>query len=459
MHINNYKRFRDRVRMVLAVDHNGRAGNFFFLSIFDQHEEILTCPWLHYVHSYAITGLGEGKTDSKTAHAYWTQESYFRLIYNDINEQTQAQIIKFGGDPSATIDRSEVRRVFDNLISTTEEVLPEDLIIASYYAYAIGVGRDVEQIKYILVSDAISLRTESWSQGFSGRVVNYVIRTYRDPIVVQLIRDPRAALASSNHQWVNSLGNMYGIHWGNYWNRLKRLMKLDFDFDSVFSFGCWIVYFRIGYNSIESLKSRFSNYFIVVRNEDLNLNFVETMEVLCKKLDIKYLDEWQTPVSYVPTMVGKSWTGGGAYNSANQTNQTGPLENDSDLVAKSISGPNEYVTRRWRTRMAANEIFLCEWFLEQEFQKYGYEFLYHNPENRSKSRLLKNLFTPLRGELPKAEWVFMGAKSGGVAEFLDRLFFSATFIPFYILSRVAILRLLKKGAALEKQELSRSNPL
>ncbi len=431
------------MRPILCIDHNGRAGNGFFQTIFDQHSEILTCPWVHYAHSYAISGLGEREIDAKDAHKYWIENSYFKYIFNDLDEKLSAEIIKFGGDPNAPINRDIARSVFKDIVLYHERITPKLLILASYFAYAHSVGRDLSVVKFVLLTDAISLRTENWFDGISGKVVDYVMDNYCEPVVIQLQRDPRAAFASSVHQSVNELSNMYGIRFGNYFRRLIRLINLDLDtgFDSIFVFGTWIVYFRKTFEAIEAVKSRYTGKILVIRNEDLNLNFIETVTKFCDFLGVELSEQWKKPKEFVPTMLAMPWKGTGAYNNAYQKFHYGPLPNDTDIASQSVIGPNSYVTQRWRKRLLPTEIFLIEWLLEDEFRAYDIQPLYLNLEKRQTLRFILNAFIPLSGELPTLKWIKNGKFAGGVGEVLNRLFFAITYSPFYVVARVALFRL------------------
>jgi hypothetical protein len=259
--------------------------------------------------------------------------------------------------------------------------------------------------------------------------------------MVELVRDPRASFASTNHQYVNSLGNMYGIHWGNYWRSVGRMARARFDWDGVFVFGFLLMYFYQAYLGIERQIARYPKHFMRVRNEDLNLNFAATTKSICDWLGVKTAAQWAGP-DYVPTMVGRAWTGTGAYNSAYQTAVHGPLVNDSDHIARKVAGPNEYVTRRWRTRLAPHEIYLVEWVLRDEIERYGYDFVELGADNHTTGQFLRRLIKPLRGELPTLSWIRRG-RNLGWREVADRIFFALSFPPFYIGNRLQFFRLMR----------------
>lgn len=68
-----------------VINYAGHAGNGFFQTLFDEHPEVLSIPWIHYCTSYFTSEFGEAKeVDSEKAHAFWSTKSYFRLFYNEL---------------------------------------------------------------------------------------------------------------------------------------------------------------------------------------------------------------------------------------------------------------------------------------------------------------------------------------------------------------------------------------
>lgn len=399
---------------------------------------------MHYVYSYLVTEYGEStQYDAQHVLKHWPSTTYFGLLYHDLDESRSALIRKMGGDPGAEIDRAAVRRTFDGLLQRQDTISRHELVLAIFFSYAAGLGRDPSVIRYVLCPDSISLRGESAMSGFSGKVVDFVINDFPLARLIHLERDPRAGFASSNHQFVNQLGNMYGLRAGQFWQRLARLHLRDFDWDSVFVFGFWLIYFRQTYKAIMRKRADYPGRFLTVRNENLNLNFVPTMRWLSGELGIDWLEQWSG--DFVPTMLGRPWTGTGAYNNQYQTHRYGPLRNDSDRVARRVSGPNAYVTQRWRARMKPNEILIIEALLADEIEHFGYDPLYWKKEgeDRSFGRLRAALWRPLKGELPTLRWLFDGLRVGG-RDFLDRLFYLFTFPILYFESRRVFLAIVRE---------------
>ena len=447
--MSEFERFCKQVNLLLVIDHAGRAGNGFFQTIFDCHPQVLACPWMHYVYSYLLTEYGDAELlDAGHVRASWPQTTYFSLLYHELDEPRAALIRKMGGDPAGELDRAAVRRTFDDLLQARETISRRELVAAIFFSYAKGLGRDPEVIRYILCPDSISLRGESVMSGFSGKVIDHAVNDFPEARLIHLERDPRAGFASSNHQFINQLGNMYGLRAGSFRQRLGRLRSRDFDWDSVFVFGFWLLYFRQTCKAVMRKRAEYPERFLTVRNEDLNLDFVPTMQRLSAELGIDWLADWND--DFTPTMLGKPWAGTGAYNNRYQTYRYGPLRNDPDHVASSVSGPNAYVTQRWRSRLAPREILLVEALLAEEIEHFGYELLYWKGEARSPGRLRAALWRPLKGELPTPRWILDGLRVSG-RDFLDRLFYLLVFPVFYVEARRIFLAILREGDIFEIQ--------
>jgi hypothetical protein len=436
--IKAFEEFQNRVGLICLIDHHGRAGNGFVLSIFDQHPEVLTCPWIHYDYTYAMEFLGMSNTyPSCLVKSIWPQKAYYRYLYNELTPDMAAALIKPGGDPSAPVNRKEVRRVFDLIVEQGDVITRKQLIQASYFSYAMGVGRDLQKIKYIMISSAISLRTETPLTGFQGRMIDFMAEDFKDLKLFCLVRDPRAQFASTYHQFINTRGNAYGIFPGNYFIELIRSFELNLRMDSGCIFMHFLSYMASASRTVYRKLTQYADRAYIIRNEDLNLNFIPTIDKICRWLNIHILDSWKSN-KYEPTMVGRPWRGTGAYNSRYQTVTNGPLENDPDTVANRITGPNEYVTRRWRFRLKRNEIELMEFLFYDELRFHGYDFYLPLKKRRSINTLLTRLLKPFSGEWPTFRWILKGKEIGPGAS-AQRLWYAFSFLPFYVLSRVRFL--------------------
>ena len=434
-------RFLEETSLVAVLDHSGRAGNSFFLTVFDQHPQVLCCPLVHYLYSYILTELGDAREYDTSRVRWFVQErSYHRLVFQDVSQESGALIHKIGGDPAAAVDREHLRRTFDDLLGDRQTISRRELVLLPYLAYAVALGRRPEDVRYVMVSDAVSLREESVCSAFSGRVVEAMVADFSQARLISLVRDPRATFASPRHQFVNSLGNMYGIKLGNALRRMAQLLRRDLDPDSCCVYLYWLMYISQASRTVYRKKRSHAEQFLTVRNEDLNTRFVETLDGICDWLGVETLDCWSDE-GYEPTMLGQPWAGMGAYNSRYQPNVHGPLRNDPDEVSRKVTGPNEYVTRRWRTRLNAREIELIERLFREEIVDLGYEILHDDPSRSDLRCFLRTALLPFEGELPSLRWLRAGLGLG-LREFADRCFYAAVLPPYYVASRLILMDLM-----------------
>lgn len=447
---SSWRRFRERVGAIIVLDHAGRAGNSFFLSVFDQHPDVLSCPLIQYTYSYALTLFGEHSCiPAEKIRDLWTREYYFRLLLDPMDDDKAALIHRFGGEPDAPLDRALIGRVFDKQLEAQTNLSRRDLCLLTFFCYALGAGRDVERVRFVMLSDSISLRFERALDGFSGSVVDHIVSDFPAARLIHLVRDPRAGFASLNHQYVNQLGNMFGLRRGHWRVRYARLRRADLDWDSVFVFGFWIIYFLTAWEAITRMKRTYPTHFMTVRNEDMNCAFVPTMSVLAHDLGIAFHAPWAAGTAFLPTLLGRPWHSAGAYNNRYQTKHSGPLANDPDAVSRRAVGPNVYVTKRWRTRLKRNEIAILEHCFAEEIAAGGYDFIATGSDERGRLAMFRKvLWQPLAGELPTLGWITRG-RAEGMGEVLDRLFYAATFVPFSLIARLVLERLLRERGVIE----------
>ena len=435
-----FSRFSKQTNLIFVFDHVGRSGNGFVLGIFDQHPEVMTSHWVHYVYSYIVTEFGEAsELDSKAAYEFMLNRSYFQFVFKELNEEIRGHIYKVGGDPDTPYDRELCRRVFKDIVLAEETISRRDLVLASYYATLVGMGRDASQMKYVMVADSVSLRTENVIDGFSGKVMQAALHDFPDLKAISLVRDPRAMFASNRHQFVNVLGNMYGVTFRNVLQKMKQLFRRDFQmYSTVWPF--WFTYGAATTRCIYKLRRENPAHFRVLKNEDLNLHFHETIKLVCDWLGIGPAPEWSDD-PYEPTSMGRPWMGTGAYNSRYQSKTNGALENDSKSVAEKSAGPNAHVTKRWRKKMAPHESRLIEILFREELEDLGYEKV-DSPV--AEDSFLRCLYKPFNGELPTLSWLRRGFEEGG-SEGRNRLFYSLVFPAFYVASRAVIFKMYREG--------------
>ncbi len=438
--LEQIKKKIQELNLVAVLDYSGRGGNAFFLTIFDQHPEVLCCPLMHYTYSYLLTEFGaQSKIPADVAKQFLKTKSYFRLLYNEPVGETKDLIYRLGLDPEvgmAVINRKILHELFEKFFLDKNIVTRKELALLPLLIYAAAAGRDISKIKYALLSDAISLRSENVKVSFSGQVIDVLLIDFPKAKLIDIVRDPRATFASPRHQFVNALGNMYALKPGCFFSRLVMLMSKNIRQDSGCVYLYWLMYIAQAYRTLNSKKQQYTNTFFTVKNEDLNLNFVQTLNGLVEWLKVEFLDKWHEE-QYHPTILGHPWKGVGAYSNRYQPSTFGLLENDSDEVASKAIGPNKYVTERWKYRLNSREIELTERLFYDQLKDFKYESIYDKRNRTDIHCLIRTSLLPFQGEMPTCKWIINGRKVSWKT-FMERLYYTITFFPFYIISRMVL---------------------
>lgn len=425
------------INLIASFDVSGRGGNIFFLSIFDRHPAVAGCALVQYTYSYIDAQFGQSRSiDASEAHRFVTQKAYSRLLYNEPEGAIADMIARLGGSPNTAFDRAAFRAMIDDFFRSRQTVSRRELVAIPMLAYAAALGRNLDLIRYVIVGDAVSTRKENAVTGFSADIVEWVLADFPDAKLVRLIRDPRATFASPRHQFVNSFGNMYALEPGNYFSRLRDLLALKLTSENGTVYLYWLLYIKQAEIATRRKLRKHPRNFITAINEQLNTNFPAAMSDLAGWLGIAFEPDWSSN-DFAPTVMDAPWLGTGAYNSRYQKAVHGLLSNDPDDVAARVTGPNEYVTRRWRTRLSRREIELIEHLFREEMAEYGYDILHDRPGISDLESLLRTSLLPFVGEMPTMRWLRTGW-SLGLKEFWRRLFYTLTFPPFYVSSRAAL---------------------
>lgn len=428
-----------RINLLCVLDHSGRSGNGFFLTVFDQHPEVISCPLIHYTYSYMHAKFpGENTIDAAAAWDFATEESYFRYVYQPPEGDVAEMILRMGGETDADIDRGMARRVFDTYMSSRKTVSRRELAALPLIAVAVARGRDLRQLRYVILSDAVSLKTENVLEGFSGDVVDHILEDWPDAKLVSLVRDPRSTYASSRHQFVNSLGNNYALTPKTFFVRLSELLHRDFQMEIGNVWLFWLLFLVETERTIERKKAQYSKNFVTLRNEDLNLSFSPTIKRLSEWLGISGdFAPWHSG-DFKPTMVGSVWKGTGAYNSRYQRFTDGILPNDPDALTGQLGKPNKIVTERWRSKLRHGEKVLIERLMGEEMAAYAYVREFDNPNHSDFRVVVGAVFRPFSGEFPTWRWLKLGTKKGA-GEVVNRFSYGALMLPFAIVSRMFLL--------------------
>ena len=87
------------VPVIVVLDH-ARAGNSFFVRLFDQHPNILTIPIVGYL-PYVLENLfdSHGTITGKIAYNYLLESTDVRKVFSELTDEIKTEIIRLGDDP------------------------------------------------------------------------------------------------------------------------------------------------------------------------------------------------------------------------------------------------------------------------------------------------------------------------------------------------------------------------
>ena len=228
-----------------------------------------------------------------------------------------------------------------------------DLVAAYNLAYALGTGQCLNDKRYIIMADSLS--------DAPSPLASYFKSAYPGSRIIHLVRDPRACYASVRHQYVSQHGSMYPVL-----RPFSRSITLRYG-------GVWLYAIVSTLGGARALRawehSEPSKTFRRVRNEDVNIRFVKTMQGLSDWLGVPFHDYWAHE-DYFPTSNGQPWLGISAYSANFTLHDSRELsEDDKKLLPK----PNREVTERWKKRVTPSELALIEALLHDEMKVMGYE--------------------------------------------------------------------------------------
>lgn len=432
--------FCRNTNLVLLLDHGGRAGSNFFQCLFDNHQQVVTCPLVHYVYSYWERYFpGKNVITLPEARHFISQQSYFRFLYQDPVGDCGDIITKIGGDVNAPFDRARYRALIDERVAGKGNISRRDLILYAYAAYALCRGFDLAQASYIMLNDAVSQRGEDVLQGFSGHLIDLAHYDFPEMITLALLRDPRAQYASTKHQMVNELGNNYNLHKRMFLRVFRNLWCNQVTLDDGPAHLC-LLYQVAAYRCLLRKWSEYKKSWFFLRNEDFNTAFVSTMEAVCKVLRVAPDPEWiARGDDYKASMMGRPWAGTGAYSNRYQTVTDGPLDNGVQQVV--AVGPSRHVMERWKDRLPRHEQALLEKCFAYEIAYCGYDFFISDSRKSGWHALVNNL-CPWSGEIPDWRWVGKAGTNDGRR---DRLLYFLMVWPLYILARFKLMEYARRG--------------
>jgi len=446
------------VPVIVVLDH-ARAGNSFFVRLFDQHPNILTIPIVGYL-PYVLENLfdSHGTITGKIAYNYLLESTDVRKVFSELTDEIKTEIIRLGDDPLFPIDRKLGRETLLGLLNSQKSLSRKTIITCIHLAYAIATGRSLSDIRYILLSDAPLL----YQTHFNTTAESIYARNSADLDncqFIHLVRDPRANFASLRHQYIRQWNGYYRFGRNRFGDSLLSLFIKRVDWSLLHYI---LDYTSSGSKELNEWKNRAEDKFIRVRNEDLNRNFLPTMMRLVNKLGIEFYSTWNEP-NYVPSSCGATWLGVGAYNkkyqnlteiqfrsrgnSAQRRPQVTPyrfkttshLQNESSSISHSHVGPNRHVTERWKTRLSKREILLLEYVYQKELVDLNYQFmLLGQDDDPKKLGFIFNCFFPLTGEGLSMTWLKYSLTNTPFKQKIFSLLEIPMFGWFYVISRISL---------------------
>jgi len=407
--------------VVLIMDHS-RAGNVFFMRVFDQHPHMHCVPFVNYFFSSALKIFNGRESCSFDTALEILNGSDFGEIYRDIDDSARRKFQRMGDDIDGPIDREQVRHVIHTVLADKTDITIRDLVAAYNLAYSIGTGQVLDEKQCVVMADSLSDAPSTLRAYFDG--------AYADSRIIHLVRDPRACFASVRHQYVSQHGSMYPIT-----RPFSRNMTFGYG-------GVWLYAMVSALGGAQALraweKTRTSDTFKRVRNEDINIHFVETMQGLSEWLGVPFHDYWADE-DYYPTSNGRLWLGISAY-SANFTLHDSRELTDEDK--KLLPKPNREVTERWKKRVTPSELALIEALLHDEMKVMGYT------PHQSSGPI--SFWSTIQLSLPlfSDEWPTLNFTDsiGHKEKTLERLLRPVLLPVMYIFSRFKMIFFLKHGA-------------
>jgi hypothetical protein len=378
-----------KLEFCVLVDH-GRAGNMFFMRLFDQHPEVLVLARIGYFYSTILKLFdGHNVIDGVQAVEWLVNDSQFSTLCLEMSPGIEAVFRREGEDPEIKIDRNKVVAGLKAIL--TGKVNKRDVILATHFAYCLGTERNTKQFKYVLLNDSITGLGENL-------IFEAMIRDFVKIKFIHLVRDPRANFASLRHQYVNAYGSTYPLF-------PKRIFK-SLPSNCVW---LWVLFFTTRgaldmYQFVEMLDKKM---IYELRIEDVNTSFVETMKKLVGWLDVCSYESWSDP-EYIVTSIGKPWKGISAYKSYYQRKTKGPLANDTH-IKNVFAKPDPLLHKKWKKHVFRREEVFLESIYYDEIKDYEYELQYIK-NNWDKTLGLIYGLLPFSGEIPSLKWYFSFSK-------------------------------------------------
>lgn len=201
------------------------------------------------------------------------------------------------------------------------------------------------EVLFGLVNDRLTAFAgkEFWVEKTPEHVyyLSQLLRHLPDARVVELVRDPRATLASrklrrTGDEWLDAKEEKEALE-------VDRLTNYDPLLDAMM----W----KEAINAARDMRRNRPQNILTVRYEDLAGNPVETLQQICRFTGLTYSDE----------MLEVGWV-----NSATQMKEQGAAKPQK-------AGVSTAAIEKWRKSLDADEIFLSQSLLKAEMRELGYQ--------------------------------------------------------------------------------------
>lgn len=184
-----------------------------------------------------------------------------------------------------------------------------------------------------------------------------ILKQLPDAKIVELVRDPRASLASrkirrTGNEWLDSKEEKENLE-------VDRLTNFDPIIDSMM----W----KEAINTARDIRRTRPENIITVRYEDLVVNTVEVLHRICQFTGISFSDD----------MLEVGWV-----NAATQMKEA-----DSATQSKK-AGVSAAAVNKWRNLLDGDEIFMAQSLLKAEMREMGYQPIDTNMGDKLKSPVL-----------------------------------------------------------------------
>ena len=238
----------------------GRCGTHLFLSLFDNHKEIVALPFT--IKFFQIFKSDQYKLNFDNLLKILVEKTRFRLLKEPENDPH----FSLGNVENLKYDHTIFCKELKKLMLNKNIISRREIIEFFYIAYAQSIKKDLNKIKYIII-DA------SYHDYLSE--INNDFEDYKSFF---LIRDPREQLLSflKLHHRINS--SLY----------IKN--KMNYLTHSIFSQ-------KENYNFLEKLQN---NYYknLIVKFENLKKDPIKIMQKSAEFLEIEFNEELKKPTVF-----------------------------------------------------------------------------------------------------------------------------------------------------------------